>query len=243
MQKKLPYKRVLLKLSGEILACGMPKALISYDACQSVARGIRTLYAQGVKLAIVIGGGNIFRGIQAEGLEISRTPADHMGMLATLINGVALREALERQGYKARILSAIECPRICESFNWKTMGHYFDMDEILIFVGGTGNPYFTTDTAAALRACEMDAEVLLKATKVDGVYDKDPKKYPNAKRYKKLTYTKYLEEKLEVMDGSAVALCERNQIPILVFDMELLLQAKTIDLQTIQKKGTLISGS
>jgi uridylate kinase len=171
---------------------------------------------------LVIGGGNIFRGINLKNTGMERTPADQMGMLSTLINGIALQQSLEQVGCPTKLLSALECPKVAETYTWKNALKYLAAGNIAIFVGGTGNPYFTTDTAAALRASEIHANILLKATKVDGIYTKDPFKYPDAVKYTTLTYSKILADKLEVMDATAVALCRSNHIPILVFNMKLL---------------------
>ena len=209
------YQRILLKLSGEALAS--PEGYgIDYEACSSISLSIKELREKNLQLAIVIGGGNIFRGLQAAQLSLPRTPADQMGMLATLINGIALKEALERIGCHARVLSALDCPRVVESYSWQTATEALAHGEIVIFVGGTGNPYFTTDTAAAMRASEISADLLFKATKVDGVYDSDPHSNPEAQRYPTLSFSQALQEELRVMDATALALCRDNAIPILV---------------------------
>lgn len=185
-----------------------------------MAQKIKGLIDRGIQVALVIGAGNIFRGIQGGKLEIRRTPADQMGMLATIMNGIAFGEMLEKCGAPTCIMSSINCYPIAEPYHWQSALKNLSQGKVVIFVGGTASPYFTTDTAAALRASEIEADILLKATKVDGVYSKDPKKYPDAIRYETLTYTEVLAQKLEVMDATSIALCMSNQIPILVFDMQ-----------------------
>lgn len=237
---KKPYKRILLKLSGETLMG--PQAFgIDQDASQKIALAIKALKKAKIEVAIVIGGGNIFRGIHLEKLGMARTPADQMGMLATLINGIALRQALAIVECESKIMTAIECPKIAEMYNWKGALEALAKDVVLIFSGGTGNPYFTTDTAAALRASEINADVLLKATKVNGVYNKDPLKYRDAVKYDTLSYTQVLEDQLEVMDATSIALCRDNQIPIFVFNMENLQEDKIIKVLSQKNMGTLIS--
>ena len=245
MTIKTPYRRILLKLSGEVLSnkIGSPQAAISHQACQNIAHSIKALRDFGMQVAIVIGGGNIFRGIQAKDLGLQRTPADQMGMLATLLNGIALQQALQALKCPTRVMSALECPDVAESYNWQRAQAYLDQNEILIFVGGTGNPYFTTDTAAALRASEIQADILFKATKVDGIYNKDPLKYPDARKYETISYSQVLAEKLEVMDATSIALCMQSKIPILVFNMQRL-DAKNIEqFLTNQQQGTLVTGN
>lgn len=212
------YKRILLKLSGESLMGGQQFG-VDPDACYRIASQVREISQLGVQVGIVIGGGNIFRGAHATKFSMERTPADHIGMLATLINGISLQQSFERIHCESRIMSAISCDVMAESYSWKDALKYLEKGIILIFVGGTGNPYFTTDSAAALRALEIHAEVLLKATKVDGVYDKDPLKYPDAKKFDRVTYTEILNHQLEVMDATAIALCRENRIPIRVFNI------------------------
>lgn len=198
---------------------GEQKFGIDPDACDKIANQVKALTALGVQVGVVIGGGNIFRGVKAAKGGMERTPADHIGMLSTLINGIALQQSFERVQCESRIMSAISCDVMAEAYSWKNALKYLDKGIVLIFVGGTGNPYFTTDSAAALRALEIHAEVLLKATKVDGIYDKDPLKHPNAKKFAKMSYSEVIMKKLEVMDATAVALCRENQIPIQVFDV------------------------
>lgn len=232
------FKRILLKISGESLS-GSQRFGISADPCRHVAESIKHLQQMGLEIAIVIGGGNIFRGIDLKEFGIQRTPADHIGMLATLINGIALQQTLESLGCSAKVMTALECPKVAESYNWYRAQEALSKNQILIFVGGTGNPYFTTDTAAALRASEIQADVFLKATKVDGIYNKDPLKFPDAIKYDKMTYSQVLAEKLEVMDATAIALCMSNKIPILVFNMQLLGKNEMVDVLS-KNKGTIV---
>jgi uridylate kinase len=218
MNKKPAYKRILLKLSGESLM-GDQKFGVDPEACHRIASSVKELSLLGLQVGIVIGGGNIFRGIKGTREGMERTPADHIGMLATLINGIALQQAFERLGCESRIMSAISCDVMAESYSWKNALKYLDKNIILIFVGGTGNPYFTTDSAAALRALEIQAEILLKATKVDGIYNKDPFAYPDARKFDQVSYSEVLAGQLQVMDATAVALCRENRIPIRVFNI------------------------
>ena len=222
-----PYKRVLLKLSGESLV-GKYDYGIDYEACVQIAQKLRTIQEAGIEVGLVIGGGNIFRGSHASAFGFERTPADHIGILATCINGLAMHQVLTSMGSKVRVMSARNFDGIIEPYNWTQAKVYLSKGVIVIFVGGTGNPYFTTDTAAALRASEMQAEVLIKATKVDGVYDKDPIKYEGAQKFSTLTYENALSLNIQVMDGPAIALCRGNDIPIRVvslFDEKDLLDA------------------
>jgi uridylate kinase len=234
------YKRVLLKLSGEALM-GSQKFGVDPDACHRIALAVAELIQLGVQVGIVIGGGNIFRGIRGTHQGMARTPADHIGMLATIINGIALQQAFERVGCDSRILTAIACDVMAESYNWKSALHYLDQGIVLIFVGGTGNPYFTTDSAAALRAFEIQAQILLKATKVDGIYNKDPIRHSDAIRYDRLTYSEVLSQNLQVMDAAAIALCRENAIPIRVFNIfsEHALKKAVCS----QSEGTLVEGT
>lgn len=213
---------------------------IDLKSCLSTARQILNFRGEELEVAVVIGGGNMFRGIHVEGPALSRASADHLGMLATLMNGVALKNALEEEGGKARLFTALECPKIAESYQYDKARKAFLQGEILIFVGGTGNPYFTTDSAAALRACEMGVDLLAKATKVDGVYDQDPSK-TGAQKYETLSYEEYLNKKLKVMDLTAVTLCMDQKIPIFVFNMQML-GRKPLDELISGKSGTLIQG-
>lgn len=240
MKHKLPFKRVLIKLSGEMLM-GSHKFGIQQDACREIAVALKQMHDAGLEVAVVIGGGNIFRGINLKAMGLQRTPADHMGMLATLINGIALQQALASVECAAKVMSALECPKVADPYNWSNALEYLSNSHILIFVGGTGNPYFTTDTAAALRASEIHADILLKATKVDGIYDKDPLKHADARKYDQISYAQVLAEKLEVMDATSIALCMSNKIPIYVFNMKLLGEGKILDVLSQQKTGTLVN--
>ncbi len=237
----MPYKRILVKLSGEMLLGGQNFGL-QESACLHLAASLQEMRNSGYEVACVLGGGNIFRGLSLNKLGIERTPADQIGMLATLMNGLALQQALQGMGTPVRLMSALECPKVAENYNWSRALEYLSSGEIVIFAGGTGSPYFTTDTAAALRASEIKANILLKATKVSGVFDKDPMKHADAKCYKELSYQQYLAEELGVMDATAVALCMTNKIPIYVFSME---QLGKISINSLlaekEKHGTLIT--
>ncbi len=216
--RKLKYKRVLLKLSGEMLM-GKKEAGLDLQMVDSICRQVTKVKDLGVEIALVIGGGNIFRGITSTAKGIGRVSADYMGMLATVINALALQECLERLGYFTRVMSAIQIDKVCELFIRRRAVRHLEKGRIVIFAGGTGNPYFTTDTAAALRAIEIDAEILLKGTKVDGVYDADPVKEPKAVMFKRLTHTDILQKNLKIMDATAASLCRENDIPIVVFNL------------------------
>ncbi len=218
MSQKPAYKRILLKLSGEALMGGQ-KFGLEHNACEEIARAVKEVSAKGVQMGIVVGGGNIFRGSQADMFGFARTPADHIGMLATTINGLVLQQSLAREGVESRVMSALITDSIVEKYNWAHAMHCLKEKIVVIFVGGTGNPYFTTDTAAALRASEIDAEVLLKATKVDGIYSDDPHKNPKAVKFTSLSYEDVLTKNLKVMDATAIALCRENKIPIHVFNL------------------------
>lgn len=215
---KPAYRRILIKLSGEALLGEQPYG-VDPEACYKIASSIKELCKIGVQVGVVIGGGNIFRGVKGVAAGMDRTPADHVGMLATLINGISLQQAFERVQCESRIMTAIACPVMAEPYSWKDALKYLDKGIVLIFVGGTGNPYFTTDSAAALRALEIRAEVLMKATKVDGIYDKDPLKHSDAVKFEKMSYSDVLAKNLKVMDATAVALCRENEIPICVFNL------------------------
>lgn len=213
------YRRVLLKVSGETMMGNLPFG-VSPEAVANVAGKIYDLQKQDVEVALVIGGGNIFRGIQqAASWGMQRTPADQIGMLATLMNGIVLSQALIQAGADVRMMTALECPAIAEKFQWERAIRFLKKGRIVLLVGGTGHPFFTTDTCAALRACEIQADVLLKATtRVDGIYDKDPNKEHGAKKYASLSFAEILDKKLGIMDLSAVALCMQAHIPIRVFN-------------------------
>lgn len=211
------YKRILLKLSGEALM-GEQEFGISSETINSYARQIKEIAELGVEVGVVIGGGNIFRGLSGTEQGIDRVTGDHMGMLATVINAMALQNAIESLGVPTRVQTAIEMPQIAEPFIKRKAQRHLDKGRVVIFGAGTGNPYFTTDTAAALRASEINADVVIKATKVDGIYDKDPVKYPDAKKYTEVTYSEVLKEDLKVMDATAISLCRENKLPIIVFN-------------------------
>lgn len=212
------YKRILLKLSGETLQNKATGHNLDADVIHSVADQIRTVHAAGVEVALVVGGGNIFRGLAGEKHGISRSQGDYMGMLATVINSLALQSTLERIGVETRVMSSITMPRIAEPFIVRRATRHLQKGRVVIFAAGTGNPFFTTDSAAALRASEIQADCLLKGTKVDGIYDKDPKVYADAVRYEALTYQEAISKQLKVMDTAAFSLCHENHIPIVVFD-------------------------
>ncbi len=215
---KPQYKRVLLKLSGEALL-GKQSYGTDPEVVQSLADEIVEVHKLGVEIAIVIGGGNIYRGVAASIKGIDRSAADYMGMLATVINGITLQDALEKRGAFTRVMTAMEIPRLAELYIRRRAIRHLEKGRIVIMVAGTGNPYFTTDTAAALRAMEIGAETILKATKVDGVYDDDPVKNPQAKKYQEITYLQVLKEGLKVMDATAISLCMENNLPITVFSL------------------------
>ncbi|MFQ3646305.1 MAG: UMP kinase [Anaerolineae bacterium] len=210
-----PYKRVTLKLSGEALA-GSSGFGIDPDAVDFIAEKLQQLYQLGVQIAVVIGGGNLWRGEVGTARGMDRTTADHMGMLATVMNALALRQALERKQVDTRVMTAVEMNKVAEPYIRLRAIRHMDKNRVVIFAGGTGNPFFTTDSAAALRASEIDADIVIKATKVDGVYDKDPKKHPDAIRYSHLTFKQVLDQRLNVMDMTAFTMCQENGIPILV---------------------------
>ncbi len=214
----MKYKRILLKLSGEALM-GNKDFGIDHDRLQIYAEDIIRVMETGVELAIVIGGGNIFRGVQSDNSAIDRVQGDYMGMLATMINSMALQSALEGVGLKTRLLSAIKMEQIAEPFIRRRAVRHLEKGRIVIFGAGTGNPYFTTDTAASLRAIEIDADIILKGTRVDGIYTADPEKDPNAKRYDNISFEDVLIKGLNVMDKTAFTLCQENELPIIVFDM------------------------
>jgi uridylate kinase len=237
MTKKLPYQRVLLKLSGEALA-GNKGYGVDLTVLQDLAKDLKEIHELGVQIAIVIGGGNIFRGMAASESGMDRASADYMGMLATVMNALAVQDALEKQGVFTRVQSAIEMQEIAEPYIRRRAERHLEKNRVVIFAAGTGNPFFTTDTAAALRACEIQADVLLKATKVDGIYDSDPKKNPNAKKFDELRYIDVLSKGLEVMDSAAISLCMDNDMPIIVFSMNERGTMKDVILG--KKAGTLI---
>lgn len=212
------YKRVLLKLSGEVFG-GQQKYGIDLEVLSVIAKEIKSVKALGAGLAVVVGGGNIFRGVAGAVKGIDRATGDYMGMLATVINSLALQDSLEREGVPSRVLTAIEMRAIAEPFIRRKAIRHMEKGRVVILAAGTGNPYFSTDTTAALRAAELDADVILKATKVDGVYDKDPVHFPNAKKFKKISHMEMIQKRLRVMDSTAASLCMENKIPIIVFDL------------------------
>lgn len=212
------YKRAVLKLSGEVLA-GEGGFGISPSVIRALAEELRDVAALGTQLGVVIGGGNIIRGMKASAEGMDRATADYMGMMAGVMNGVALQDALEHLDLRTRVLSALEIKEVAEPYIRRRAVRHFEKGRVVIFAAGTGNPYFTTDTAAALRAAEVHADVILKATKVDGVYSADPEKSPDAKRFEHLTFGQAIQENLRFMDQTAIALCRENRVPIVVFDM------------------------
>lgn len=212
------YKRILLKISGEALI-GKSGYGIDPDVIDNIARQVKEVSDLKVEIAIVIGGGNFWRGVSASINGMDRTTADHIGMLATVMNAIGLQDALEKKGVLTRVQSSITMQEIAEPFIRRRAVRHLEKNRIVIFAGGTGNPYFSTDTAAALRALEINAEILFKATKVDGIYDKDPKKYPDAKKYDELTFLEVLDKNLRILDSTATSLCMENNLPIVVFDI------------------------
>lgn len=212
------YQRILLKLSGEALMGDLAYG-IDPDIVQAIAQEIAEVVQSGIQVAIVVGGGNIFRGVKGSAAGMERATADYVGMLATVMNAITLQDALERAGVPTRVLTAIEMKEVAEPYIRRRAIRHLEKSRVVIFGAGSGNPFFTTDTTAALRAAEINAQVLFKATKVDGVYDSDPRTNPQAKRYQTLTYGHVLTQDLRVMDGTAIALCKDNNIPIVVFDL------------------------
>jgi len=217
-QNSPAFSRILLKISGEALM-GEQTFGIDVDVARSVAEEIRQVHDLGVQVAVVVGGGNIFRGLSKSAGKMDRSSADYIGMLATVMNAVVLQDALEKTGIQTRVLSAIHIPQLAEPFIRRRAIRHLEKGRIVIFAAGTGNPFFSTDSAAALRALEIKAEVILKATKVDGVYSADPMKVPAATRFDSITYQEVLEKQLKVMDASAISLCMDNNLPIVVFNM------------------------
>ena len=211
------YKRVLLKLSGEALM-GKQEYGIETDMINMFSKQIVDLANLGIEVAVVIGGGNIFRGMSGEEQGIDRVTGDHMGMLATVINALALQNTIEKLGIQTRVMTGLEIPKVAEPFIKRKAQRHLEKGRVVIFGAGTGNPYFTTDTAAALRAMEINADIVMKGTKVDGIFDKDPAKYADAKKYDTITYSDVIAQGLQVMDTAAISLCMDNELPILVFD-------------------------
>jgi len=216
---KVKYKRIILKLSGEVLRGGSSGDPIDAATLEKIGHQVREIHELGVEVCVVIGGGNIFRGLNGEKRGVDRTTGDYMGMLATVINGLALMDCLEKMGVTTRVQSAIPMNQIAEPFILRRAMRHLEKNRVVIFVAGTGNPYFSTDTTAALRASEMHADIIMKATKVDGIYNKDPKKYPDAVKYEELSFIDALKQRLNVMDSTAFSLCLDNNVPILVFDL------------------------
>ena len=236
----LRYQRILLKLSGEALL-GDRTYGVDPSFCAFIARQVGEVHRLGVQVGIVVGGGNIFRGLAAAASGMDRATGDYIGMLATVMNGLALQDALEHVGIPTRVMSAIAMNEVAEPYIRRRAVRHLEKGRVAIFVAGTGNPYFTTDTAAALRAVEIDAQVLLKATKVDGVYEADPMTHPTARRYAQLQYADLLRDQLKVLDAAAVSLCMENDLPIVVFDLN---QPDNITrVAAGEPVGTLISGA
>ena len=216
--KEPVYKRILLKLSGEALA-GKQGTGINTAVIKQIAQDVAEAYRSGVQIGLVIGGGNIFRGVAASAEGMDRASSDYMGMLATCINALALQDALEKENVPTRVQTAIEMAEIAEPYIRRRAIRHLEKGRIVIFGAGTGNPFFTTDTAASLRAMEINAQVIMKATKVDGIYDKDPAKYPDAKKFDKISYIDVLNRGLQVMDSTAISMCMDNKLPIVTFDL------------------------
>jgi uridylate kinase len=232
------YNRILLKLSGEALG-GARDYGIDLAVVSTIAGQVKRVHEMGVQIALVVGGGNIFRGLAASERGFDRATGDYMGMLATVINGLALQSEIEQSGIPSRVQTAIEMQNVAEPFILRRAIRHLEQGRVVIFVAGTGNPYFSTDTTAALRASEIGADVILKATKVDGIYDRDPKIYPDAKRYERISFSEALTKRLQVMDSTAFSLCMDNKVPILVFDMH---QPTNVRDAVLGKKvGTLVS--
>ncbi len=215
---RVKYKRIILKLSGEILHGGKSGDPIDATTLEHTCLQVKEIHELGVEICVVIGGGNIFRGLTGEKRGVDRTTGDYMGMLATVINGLAIMDCLEKMHVTTRVQSAIPMNQIAEPFIPRRAIRHLEKGRVVIFVAGTGNPYFSTDTTAALRASEMHADIIMKATKVDGIYDKDPKKHPDAVKYEEITFIDALKQRLKVMDSTAFSLCLDNHVPILVFD-------------------------
>ena len=233
------YKRIVLKLSGEALRERGARENISPQIVREIAQRIKEVRELGVQTSVVIGGGNIWRGLSASHRGMDRTTADYMGMLATVINGLALQSALVQAGVETRVQTAIEMKNVAEPFILGRAIRHLELGRVVIFVAGTGNPYFSTDTTAALRASEIRADIILKATKVDGIYDRDPNTDPTAKRFERITFTEALTQRLQVMDSTAFSLCMDNKIPIVVFDMNK--PSNFTDIVLGKEVGTMVS--
>lgn len=219
MQKKPKYKRIVLKLSGEALKNTSQGESLDKDILNNLAQELKKIHAKGVQICLVVGGGNIFRGLSGAQSGVDRTTGDYMGMLATVINSLALMNALEKAGVPVRVQTAIPMEKVAEPFILRRAVRHLEKGRVVIFAAGTGNPYFSTDTTAALRASEVNADCILKATKVDGIYDKDPNKFSDAVKFAKISYLDALERRLAVMDSTAFSMCMDNKIPIIVFNM------------------------
>lgn len=235
----LPFKRVLLKVTGEAFTKVGGQG-IDVEALGHLAQEIKDVHALGIEIAVVVGGGNIFRGAVASEAGMDRVTADYMGMLATMINGLALQDALERKNCHTRMLTSIDIHQLAEPYVRRKAVRHIEKGRVVIFAGGTGNPYFTTDTTASLRAMEVQAEVILKATKVDGVYDADPMKVSSARKYKELKFIDVLKDNLKVMDAAAISLCMDNKLPIIVFNMTIPGNIKRVLMG--EKIGTIVRG-
>jgi uridylate kinase len=232
------FKRILLKLSGEALAAGQGFGIDS-DRINDIAKELAEVHALDIQIAIVVGGGNFFRGVADQAKDMDRVSADHMGMLATVINALALQDALEKQGVHTRVQSAIEMNQVAEPFIRRRAIRHLEKERIVIFAGGTGNPYFSTDTAASLRAMEIKADAILKATKVDGIYDADPMLVKDAKKFTEITYMDVLKQGLKAMDSTAISLCKDNNLPIIVFNLNKRGNIKRV--VTGEKIGSMVS--
>jgi uridylate kinase len=236
----LAYRRVLLKLSGEALMGDLAYG-IDPEVVDTIADEIAEVIAQGVQIAIVVGGGNIFRGVKGAASGMDRATADYVGMIATVMNAITLQDALERKNVHTRVQTAIGMQEVAEPYIRRKAIRHLEKGRVVVFGAGSGNPFFTTDTTAALRAAEIGADLLFKATKVDGIYDSDPKKNPQAKRFESLTYSHVLANDLKVMDGTAIALCKDNNIPIMVFDLSV--PGNVIKAVMGESIGTIVGGS
>lgn len=214
----IQYKRILLKLSGEALAAGQGFG-VDNDRIHEIAAELKEVHGLGVEIAIVVGGGNFFRGVAEQARDMDRVSADHMGMLATVINALALQDALEKQDIHTRVMSAIEMNQVAEPFIRRRAIRHLEKGRVVVFAAGTGNPYFSTDTAASLRAMEVKADAILKATKVDGIYDADPMKVIDATKFEQISYIEVLKQGLRVMDATAISLCRENNLPIVIFNL------------------------
>lgn len=239
MADKLPYHRVLLKVTGEAFT-EEGKQGIDVKALRHLAKEIKEVNSLGVQIAVTVGGGNIFRGAVASEAGMDRVTADYMGMLATMINGLALQDALDKEDCQTRVLTAIDIHQLAEPYVRRRAIRHLEKGRVVIFAGGTGNPYFTTDTTASLRAMEIQADVILKATKVDGVYDADPMKVSSARKYKELKFIDVLKNNLKIMDAAAISLCMENQVPIIVFNLKVEGNIKRV--LTGEQVGTIVRG-